>query len=39
MLDESGFVDATEIGGFTLYKGLELSLAPEPFFISNFPSS
>ena len=28
MLDESGFGAATEVGGFAMYKGLELSLEP-----------
>ena len=39
MLDEGGFVDATEIVGFTLDKGPEVSLAPEPYWISMFSSS
>ena len=30
MSDESGFGAATEIGGVTLDKGSEVSLAPEP---------
>ena len=39
MLDESGFGAATEMGGFTLDKGPEVSLVPEPFWISIFTSS
>ena len=36
---ESGFGAATEMGGFALDKGPEVSLAPEPFLISIFTSS
>ena len=36
MLDESGFGASTEMGGFALDKGPELSLAPELF---EYPSS
>ena len=39
MLDESGFGAATEMLGFVLDKGPEVSLAPEPFWISIFDSS
>ena len=39
MLDESGFGAATEMGGLTLDKSLEVSLAPEPFWTSIFTSS
>ena len=38
MLDESGFGAATEMGGFTLDKGPEVSLAPESFWTSIFVS-
>ena len=39
MLDESGFGAATEMVGFTLDKGPEVSLAPELFGICIFTSS
>ena len=39
MLDESCFGAATEMGGFALDKGPELSLAPEHFGTSIFTSS
>ena len=39
MLDESGFGAVTEIGGFALDKGLEVSMALEPFWTSVFTSS
>ena len=39
MLDESGFGADTEIGGFTLDKGPEVSLAPELFWTPIFTSS
>ena len=38
MLDESGLVAATEMGGFALDKVPEVSLVPEPFCISIFNS-
>ena len=34
MLDEGGSCAATEMGGFALDKGPEVSLAPEPFWKS-----
>ena len=39
MLDESGFGAATEMGGFALDKGPEVSLEPEPFWTSILTSS
>ena len=39
ILGESGFVAITEMGGFTLEKVPELSLAPETFWTSIFTSS
>ena len=39
MLDESGFGAATEMGGFALDKGPEVSLSPEPSWTSTFTSS
>ena len=39
MLDQSGFGAATEMGGFALDKGPEVSLAPEPFYTSISTSS
>ena len=39
MLDESGFGAATEMGGFTLDKGSEVSLEPETFWTPIFTSS
>ena len=39
MLDESGFGAGTEMGGFALDKGPEVSLAAEPFGTLIFASS
>ena len=39
MMDESGFVAATKMGGFSLDKVSEVSLAPELFWTSIFTSS
>ena len=39
MSDESGFGDATEMGGFKLDKGPEVSLVSETFWKSIFTSS
>ena len=39
MLDESGFGAVTEMVGFTLEKGPEVFLVPEPFWTSIFNSS
>ena len=39
ILDENGFGAATEMGVFTLDKGPEVSLLPEPFWIYIFNSS
>ena len=39
ILDESGFGAPTEMGGFTLDKVSEVSLAPEPFWTFIFTSS